>query len=141
MTRSTMAGGTTAAGTTTAGHGPTSGDVDKKDMWSSMLDGVASGKRLPEKSILVLGQRALKLAKGHGLTCNSQAARRRRKSLSWRTCPAKHPREMAQIATLPNLRQSQISLPWVMPITMSWTPITKVLFPTPDRHVPADSKL
>ena len=26
-----------------------------KDMWSSMLDGVASGKRLPEKNILVLG--------------------------------------------------------------------------------------
>lgn len=24
-------------------------------MWSSMLDGVASGKRLPEKNILVLG--------------------------------------------------------------------------------------
>jgi hypothetical protein len=40
----------------------TSGDHDrpksadtKKDMWSSMLDGVASGKRLPEKNILVLG--------------------------------------------------------------------------------------
>ncbi|QSZ37201.1 hypothetical protein DSL72_009295 [Monilinia vaccinii-corymbosi] len=28
---------------------------EKKDMWSSMLDGVASGKRLPEKNILVLG--------------------------------------------------------------------------------------
>lgn len=27
----------------------------KKDMWSSMLDGVASGKRLPEKNLLVLG--------------------------------------------------------------------------------------
>ncbi|KAA8567776.1 hypothetical protein EYC84_008241 [Monilinia fructicola] len=30
-------------------------DEEKKDMWSSMLDGVASGKRLPEKNILVLG--------------------------------------------------------------------------------------
>lgn len=30
-------------------------DDEKKDMWSSMLDGVASGKRLPEKNILVLG--------------------------------------------------------------------------------------
>ncbi|KAK3372161.1 dynein light intermediate chain-domain-containing protein [Podospora didyma] len=29
--------------------------VDKKDLWSSMLDSVASGKRLPEKNILVLG--------------------------------------------------------------------------------------
>ncbi|KAK6821370.1 hypothetical protein PG990_013392 [Apiospora arundinis] len=27
----------------------------KKDMWSSMLDNVASGKRLPEKNMLVLG--------------------------------------------------------------------------------------
>ncbi|KAI1162088.1 dynein light intermediate chain-domain-containing protein [Nemania serpens] len=30
-------------------------DEQKKDMWSSMLDSVASGKRLPEKNILVLG--------------------------------------------------------------------------------------
>ncbi|KAK0717353.1 dynein light intermediate chain-domain-containing protein [Lasiosphaeria miniovina] len=28
---------------------------DKKDLWSSMLDSVASGKRLPEKNLLVLG--------------------------------------------------------------------------------------
>jgi hypothetical protein len=27
----------------------------KKDLWSSMLDSVASGKRLPEKNILLLG--------------------------------------------------------------------------------------
>lgn len=27
----------------------------KKDMWSSMLDSVASGKRLPEKNLLVMG--------------------------------------------------------------------------------------
>ncbi len=27
----------------------------KKDLWSSMLDSVASGKRLPEKTLLVLG--------------------------------------------------------------------------------------
>ncbi|KAL3418958.1 Cytoplasmic dynein 1 light intermediate chain 2 [Phlyctema vagabunda] len=33
---------------------PKSSDA-KKDLWSSMLDGVASGKRLPEKNILVLG--------------------------------------------------------------------------------------
>ncbi|TGJ83647.1 hypothetical protein E0Z10_g5097 [Xylaria hypoxylon] len=30
-------------------------DEQKKDMWSSMLDSVASGKRLPEKNMLVLG--------------------------------------------------------------------------------------
>src|SRR3569833_803200 len=28
----------------------------KKDMWSAMLDSVASGKRLPEKNLLVLGK-------------------------------------------------------------------------------------
>lgn len=28
---------------------------EKRDMWSSMLDSVASGKRLPEKNLLVLG--------------------------------------------------------------------------------------
>ncbi|KAF2085522.1 hypothetical protein K490DRAFT_3258, partial [Saccharata proteae CBS 121410] len=34
---------------------PRSQDGPKKDIWSSMLDGVSSGKRLPEKSLLVLG--------------------------------------------------------------------------------------
>ncbi|KAI9711573.1 MAG: hypothetical protein M1820_002138 [Bogoriella megaspora] len=32
-----------------------SGDENKKDLWNSMLDGVSSGKRLPEKTMLVLG--------------------------------------------------------------------------------------
>lgn len=31
-------------------------DATKKDLWSSMLDGVASGKRLPEKNVLILGE-------------------------------------------------------------------------------------
>ena len=30
-------------------------DSNKTDMWSSLLDSVASGKRLPEKRIIVLG--------------------------------------------------------------------------------------
>lgn len=34
---------------------PTSSDTAKKDMWSSMLDSVASGRKLPEKNIFVLG--------------------------------------------------------------------------------------
>ncbi|KAJ9657389.1 hypothetical protein H2201_008183 [Coniosporium apollinis] len=34
---------------------PKSSDAPKKELWSSMLDGVSSGKRLPEKSVLVLG--------------------------------------------------------------------------------------
>ncbi|KAI9812781.1 MAG: hypothetical protein M1827_004537 [Pycnora praestabilis] len=32
-----------------------SGDDLTKDLWSSMLSGVASGKRLPEKNVLILG--------------------------------------------------------------------------------------
>jgi hypothetical protein len=28
---------------------------DKKDLWSSMLDGASSGKKLPQKTVLVLG--------------------------------------------------------------------------------------
>jgi dynein light intermediate chain 1, cytosolic len=37
------------------GSRPTSKDGNKKNIWSSMLDSVASGKRLPEKNMLVLG--------------------------------------------------------------------------------------
>lgn len=32
---------------------------EQKDMWSSMLDNVASGKRLPEKNMIVLGTRTV----------------------------------------------------------------------------------
>lgn len=37
-----------------------SGDADtrngeRKDLWTSMLESVASGKRLPEKNLIVLG--------------------------------------------------------------------------------------
>ncbi|KAI9802577.1 MAG: hypothetical protein M1833_001650 [Piccolia ochrophora] len=34
---------------------PRSSDGPQKDIWSSLLDSVASGKRLPEKTLLVLG--------------------------------------------------------------------------------------
>ncbi|RQM07459.1 hypothetical protein DH86_00002900, partial [Scytalidium sp. 3C] len=44
----------TQASTSTDHDRPKSAE-SKNDMWSSMLDGVASGKRLPEKNILVLG--------------------------------------------------------------------------------------
>ncbi|KAI2614997.1 putative motor protein [Hypoxylon sp. NC1633] len=43
----------TSVGTGTGSDGKK--DDHKKDMWSSMLDSVASGKRLPEKNLLVLG--------------------------------------------------------------------------------------
>jgi dynein light intermediate chain 1 len=44
----------TQVSTSSDHDGPKSSDA-KKDLWLSMLDGVASGKRLPEKNILVLG--------------------------------------------------------------------------------------
>jgi dynein light intermediate chain 1 len=44
----------TQASTSSDLDGPKSADA-KKDMWSSMLDSVATGKHLPEKNILVLG--------------------------------------------------------------------------------------
>lgn len=34
---------------------PSSKDGPKKNIWSSMLDGVANGKRLAEKNLLILG--------------------------------------------------------------------------------------
>ncbi|ATY58658.1 dynein light intermediate chain [Cordyceps militaris] len=52
-----MAGKTERASTYTAG----SGDADarngeqKRNLWTSMLESVASGKRLPEKNLLILG--------------------------------------------------------------------------------------
>ncbi|KAI1819305.1 dynein light intermediate chain-domain-containing protein [Xylaria intraflava] len=40
---------------TSVGTGSEGKKDDQKDMWSSMLDSVASGKRLPDKNLLVLG--------------------------------------------------------------------------------------
>lgn len=41
----------------TDGHGrPQSKDGEAKGMWSSLLDSVASGKKLPEKNLVVLGR-------------------------------------------------------------------------------------
>jgi dynein light intermediate chain 1, cytosolic len=36
---------------------PGSRDQDKEEIWKPMLDNISSGKRLPEKSLLVLGKR------------------------------------------------------------------------------------
>ena len=44
--------GSKAAGTNSR---PSSKDGSKKNIWSSLLDGVANGKRLPEKNLLILG--------------------------------------------------------------------------------------
>lgn len=37
---------------------PQSKGEPEKNLWSSLLDSVASGKKLPEKNLLVLGQSA-----------------------------------------------------------------------------------
>ena len=36
-------------------------DASSKDIWSSMLDGVASVKKLPKKNILVLGSQDFRI--------------------------------------------------------------------------------
>lgn len=41
--------------TTASGGSDSKNGEPKKDMWSSMLDSVASGKRLPERNLLVMG--------------------------------------------------------------------------------------
>jgi dynein light intermediate chain 1 len=35
---------------------PGSRDAEKEEIWKPMLDSISSGKRLPEKSLLVLGE-------------------------------------------------------------------------------------
>ncbi|KAM0281240.1 hypothetical protein ACHAQH_003671 [Verticillium albo-atrum] len=40
---------------TSVSTGSDSRNAEKKDLWSTLLDSVASGKRLPEKNIIVLG--------------------------------------------------------------------------------------
>jgi hypothetical protein len=40
---------------------PQSSEESEDNMWSGLLDSVASGKRLPEKNVLVLGRQTEKL--------------------------------------------------------------------------------
>lgn len=42
-----------------------SGEDSEKGMWSSMLDSVASGKKLPEKNLVVLGQSHMAVKQSH----------------------------------------------------------------------------
>lgn len=54
--------------TSASGSGGSEGKSgeQKKDMWSSMLDSVASGKRLPEKNLLVMGMSRRNILKVDG---------------------------------------------------------------------------
>ncbi|KAK3996243.1 putative dynein 1 light intermediate chain 1 [Cladorrhinum sp. PSN332] len=45
----------TTASVQSGSDGKNGDKTEKKDLWSSMLDGVASAKRLPEKNIILLG--------------------------------------------------------------------------------------
>ena len=45
---------------------PQSSGNSEKGMWSSMLDSVASGKKLPEKNLVVLGQSLVDFEKLRG---------------------------------------------------------------------------
>jgi dynein light intermediate chain 1 len=57
-----MDAGTNRHSTHTNGAGETDGrnGEHKKNLWTSMLESVASGKRLPEKNLLVLGRRNIR---------------------------------------------------------------------------------
>ena len=39
-------------------HKPLRGQTNEKDTWSTLLDSVASGKRLPEKRLIILGTKS-----------------------------------------------------------------------------------
>ena len=45
---------------------PQSSVNSEKGMWSSMLDSVASGKKLPEKNLVVLGQSVMDFGNRRG---------------------------------------------------------------------------
>jgi dynein light intermediate chain 1 len=50
---------------TPGGHErPGSRDGEKEEIWKPMLDSISSGKRLPEKSLLVLGAAADRRQRG-----------------------------------------------------------------------------
>jgi hypothetical protein len=59
-------------------------DADpKENIWSSLLDSVASGKRLPEKTVLVLGtQSAFTVPCNARLTSMQEGHRKLRRSFS-----------------------------------------------------------
>lgn len=50
-----VANGNRVSTYTSASGGSDGRNGEKKDLWSSLLDSVASGKRLPEKNLIVLG--------------------------------------------------------------------------------------
>jgi dynein light intermediate chain 1 len=43
---------------------PNSRDTEKEEIWKPMLDNISSGKRLPEKSLLVLGETVDRRSRG-----------------------------------------------------------------------------
>lgn len=48
----------------------------ERNIWSSMLENVASGKRLPEKNILVLGGLSMRMISGSRQSSNKPQADR-----------------------------------------------------------------
>jgi hypothetical protein len=61
---------------TQAGHDrPGSHDAEKEEIWKPMLDNISSGKRLPEKSLLVLGEVVCQETLGKGLTSGRRNTR------------------------------------------------------------------
>lgn len=103
---------------------PGSRDQNKEEIWKPMLDKISGGKRLPEKSLLVLG------ATPHGAifraTANVrfQAAPQKHKGNSWNQY--QRSRRATGGQTAGGSRQSRISSHWDIRIRMCWTPTMKV---------------
>lgn len=77
--------------TPTAGSGEATGrnGEPKKNLWTSMLESVSSGKRLPEKNLLVLGM--VQILEHPDMPCIltwPQEGHRRPNGTFWSRCPA-----------------------------------------------------
>lgn len=110
--------------TTGSGDGDGKGAEPKKNLWTSMLESVASGKRLPEKNLLVLGMYS---SKRYGLVekwlIKHQVARRKHNEILWSHCRAQ---SRGAIWISIRHRRSRTALHLATPTTTSWTPTKTV---------------
>jgi hypothetical protein len=89
---------------------PTSSDASKKPIWTTLLDGVSSGKRMPEKSLLVLGMQNVPPRDRHNANYVQVELPRHRKAssnLSRKTLP-----RAGGLQTVDVDLRSQTSSPW-----------------------------
>lgn len=102
--------------TTMSGDNEGRNGEQKKEIWLPLLDSVSSGKRLPEKNLIVLGMNAtdatlLQIKEAD----DGQAVRPNHNEISSNRCPTQ-----SRNATLTGLRRRRLptTLPWATHITM-----------------------